>query len=440
VSEGSLLGGVLARGKAARHVEDRSLVTAMLDVEAALARAQARAGLVPVAAAEAITAACRRLQDVDFAELGAEATRSGNPIVPLVRALEQSAGEIAGPYVHLASTSQDVLDTALMLISWRATLPLLDDLAAAADLSAALAAEHRDTVMVGRTLLQHARPTTFGLKAASWTDGLDAAGDRLRAARALLPVQVGGAAGTRSGLSGRGAAVADALADELGLAPAALPWHGLRLPLLDLAAALGAVAAVAGKVALDVVLLAQDEVAEVSDGAPDRGGSSAMPHKRNPVAAVSVRAAALRVPGLVATLLTTAQLHEHERAAGAWHAEWEPLRDLVSTTGSAVAWLADTVEHLVVDTDAMRATARLSQHRTGAEQWAAALAPRLGRAAAHELVRSAVASADPGAALREGAGPGRDVDTILTEMVDVLEQTGEARQLVDAFLARRSTR
>lgn len=430
-----LLGPVLARGGAAANVTDEALLRAMLDVEAGLARAQARVGLLPVATAEAIAGACDRVADKGVAQLGVDAAAVGNPVVPLVRALEREAEPLAGGHVHLGATSQDVLDSALMLISVRACQPLLADLVAAADAAASLAAQHRDAVMVARTLLQQARPTTFGLKAAGWASGLDGAVTRLLATVSSLPVQFGGAAGTRSGLSGLGGEVAAALAQELGLAAAPLPWHTMRLPVLDLGGSLGTACAITGKVGLDLVLLAQNEVGEVHEGRADRGGSSAMPHKQNPVAAISARAAALRAPGLVTTLHTAAQLHEHERAAGAWHVEWEPLRDLLSTTGSAAAWLRDSLEHLAVDRDRMRARAEQTLDRTRSEEWATALTPGLGRAAAHDLVRQTLASGQPLATLRsrvEGDAPQTGDDA--------LKHTGDARTMVDCFLAGRTSR
>jgi 3-carboxy-cis,cis-muconate cycloisomerase len=364
VSEG-LLGGVLARGDTAGCLDDRAWLRAMLDVEAALARAQARLGLVSEAAAEAVAAACEPDGEYDVEGLGRSAADAGNPVVPLVRAIRERAGAAADA-VHRGATSQDVLDTAVMLLARDALVPVRADLHAAADAAARQAVMHRDTVVTGRTLLQHAVPTTFGLKAAGWTAGLDGAAGRLDAVVHLLPVQLGGAAGTLAGQEGRGAQVVAALAAELGLAEPVLPWHTVRLPIADLAGSLGAAAGVVGKIGLDVVLLAQSEVAEVREGVPGRGGSSAMAHKNNPVAAVSARAAALRAPGLVATLLTAAQLQEHERAAGGWHAEWLALADLLRTVGSAAAWIRDCLEHLEVDAARMAATSVAAERERGA--------------------------------------------------------------------------
>jgi 3-carboxy-cis,cis-muconate cycloisomerase len=323
----------------------------MLEVEGALAGAQASVGLVPVEAAAAIDAACGRL-DVDVTELGIEAAASGNPVVPLVKRLRAAVDPVHAAYVHFGATSQDVMDTAGMLVAQRALRPLVTDLTAAADAAAHLARTHRDTAMAGRTLLQQAVPTTFGLKAAGWMVGLDDAAGDLVAVRDRLPVQFGGAAGTLAGLDGHGIEVTARLAATLGLAEPVVPWHSIRTRPAELAGALGRAAGVVGKVARDLTLLSQNEVGEITEGRP--GGSSTMAHKQNPVAAVSALAGALPAAGLVASLLGV-MVQEHERAAGAWHAEWRPQRELLIATGSAAAWLRDAVEHLRVHPEAMRA-------------------------------------------------------------------------------------
>jgi 3-carboxy-cis,cis-muconate cycloisomerase len=390
---GGLFDGVLARGPVRVAVDDSAWLQAMLDVEAALARAQARVGLVPAGAAEQIAAACRA-DRFDPAELGAAAAASGNPVVPLVAALRAAVPAAAATHVHHGATSQDILDTAAMLVARRALAPLLADLTGAAEAAARLAAEHRGTLLAGRTLLQQALPVTFGLKAAGWLVGLDETAARLaEVRRTRLAVQFGGAAGTLASLGDAGPAVVAALAAELELAEPVLPWHTVRARPAELAAALGAAAGVAGKIARDVILLAQTEVGEVSEaGGGDRGGSSTLPHKRNPIAAISALACAERTPGLVADLLA-AMTQEHERAAGGWHAEWLPLADLLRATGSAAAWLADCLQRLRVDPARMRA----NLDRTGglllAERVAGALAGPLGKQAAQELVRAAGAEA-----------------------------------------------
>lgn len=350
-ASGGLFDGVLARGGVRTAVGDRAWLSAMLRVEAAVARAQAVAGVIPPEAATVIGDACTSA-DIDPATLSFEAAASGNPVVPLVARMRSTLPAVVAPYFHKATTSQDILDTAAMVLAHRALGIIVRDLRAAADAAADLARAHRDTPMVGRTLLQQAVPTTFGLKAAGWTTGLDEATDRLVSVRtARLAIQFGGAAGTRAGLGKAAPEVAHALAAELGLADPVLPWHTIRTRIADLAGALGGAAGVAAKVARDVILLAQDEVAEVSEGSP--GGSSAMVHKRNPVAAISTVACASQAPGLVATLLA-AMVHEHERAAGSWHAEWRPMRELLVATGSAAAWLAECLTHLTVRAETMR--------------------------------------------------------------------------------------
>jgi len=350
-SEPGLFDGVLARGPVRDEVGDTAWVAAMLEVESALARAGAEAGLVPAEAAVAIATACRAVR-VDMLRLADETPASGNPVVPLVAALREALPADAAGYVHKGATSQDILDSAAMLVFRRALAPLLADLHGASDAAASLALAHRDTPMAGRTLLQQALPTTFGLKAAGWMVALDEAATRLaEVGRYRLAVQLGGAAGTLSALAPAGLRVLARIAELLDLAEPLLPWHTDRTRPAELATALGMAAGVMGKVARDVTLLAQNEVGEVAEGAP--GGSSAMAHKRNPVAAVSAAACAAQAPGLVATMLA-AMPHEHERAAGAWHAEWRPLPQLLVAVGSSAAWLRDCLEHLVVDPAAMR--------------------------------------------------------------------------------------
>ncbi|MGI5177974.1 lyase family protein [Dactylosporangium sp. CA-152071] len=348
-SSSALFDGVLARGEVATAVGDDAWLTAMLQVEATLAQVQAFSGLIPQADADAI-ASCARPEHFDAADLGARAAASGNPVVPLVERLRALAGP-AGPSVHLGATSQDILDTAGMLVAAQALRPLLADLAACADQAARLAREHRDTRMVGRTLLRQAVPTTFGLKAAGWLTGLDAARRRLeQVRRERLAVQFGGAAGTLAPFGDDGPDVVESLATLLGLAEPVVPWHTERTRVAELAGALGGAAGTVAKIARDLTLMAQDEVDEASVAA----GPSAAPHDRKPVAAVCALGSAASAPGLVADLLA-AMAHEHERAAGAWHAEWRPLRELLVCTGSAASWLRAALERLLVHPDVMRA-------------------------------------------------------------------------------------
>jgi 3-carboxy-cis,cis-muconate cycloisomerase len=434
VSEGGLFDAVLARGGVRDAVSDRAWLQAMLDVEAALARAEAAAGVIAVEHAEAIAAACEA-ERYDVAALGAQAAAVGNPAAPLVAALREQIGAPAADDVHRGATSQDIVDSAAMLVARRALEPLLDDLGAAADAVARLAADHRDTMMAGRTLLQHAVPITFGLKAAGWLVALDESAERLHAVRdTRLAVQLGGAAGTLAALGDAGPEVLAAFAAELGLAEPVVPWHTARTRVVELAGALGEACGVAAKVAGDVVLLAQTEVAEVSEGGGGRGGSSTMPHKRNPVAAIAARAAARQAPGLVATLLV-AMDHEHERAAGAWHAEWAPLRELLRTTGSAAAWLRDSLEHLEVDRQRMRENLDSTGGAPMAERVAGALAPALGRDAADTLVREALANGRLVQAAREHLAA-EEVERLL----DPAGYLGAAHVFIDRALSGHAAR
>jgi 3-carboxy-cis,cis-muconate cycloisomerase len=427
-----LFDGTFARGGAAAAVSDDAWFRALLEVEGALARAAARAGLVPTTAADAVTQACADPSRLDLATVVAKAADAGNPVPPLVRALQNAVGDDAARAVHVGATSQDVLDTALLLLARNAIAAIDADLVRAADAAARLAETHRDDVVMGRTLMQQALPTTFGLKAAGWLAGLDGARLRLAEVVAELPVQYGGAAGTLAASSGAGVAVRTALASQLGLADTAVPWHSVRLPIADLAGVLGAAAGVVATVAVDVVLMSQTEVGELAEVSDARGGSSAMPHKNNPVAAISARACARRAPGLVATLFAAME-QEHERAAGAWHSEWPTLTDLLTTVGSAVSWLAESLASLRVDTARMAAGSAGEGQLAGA--LAKALAPTLGEGAAHDAAADAVQqSRETGRPLADvlAGRPEVDLDALLRAAAP---DVGEAGAQVDAVLA-----
>jgi 3-carboxy-cis,cis-muconate cycloisomerase len=415
-------------------VSDEAWFRALLGTEAALARAAARLGLVPTTAADAVTAACADPGRLDLATVLAQAADAGNPVPPLLRVLRDAVGERDAAAVHVGATSQDILDTALMLLSRDAIAAIDADLAAAAEAAARLAAVHRDDLVMGRTLMQQALPTTFGLKAAVWLAGLDGARLRLAEVVATLPVQYGGAAGTLAASSGSGTGLRSAFAAELDLADTAVPWHTVRLPVADLAGALGAVAGVLATVAVDVVLMAQTEVGEVAEGDDGRGGSSAMPHKRNPVAAISARACARRAPGLVATLLGAME-QEHERAAGAWHSEWPTLTELLTTVGAAASWLAESLSGLRPDPERMAATVAAARDPELAGALAEALTSALGAGAAHDAAAAAVREARVSRRpLREVlAGRGDvDVDALVAAAAP---DPGEAAAQIDAVLA-----
>ena len=345
----SLFDPLFGSDRVAAELSDDAWVRALVEVEVALARAAASCGVLSAGAAAQVTGAAAGLE-VDVAALGRAAVPGGNPVIPLVRLLREAAGD-AAPAVHAGATSQDVLDTALVLLVRRAAAVLLEDLAGAAEAAAQHAGTHRDTPMAARTLGQQALPTTFGLVAAGWCVGLDRARTRLAAVVAGLPVQLGGAAGTLAALHPHGLDVGRALATGLGLAWSP-PWHTERTRIGELAGALGVAAGACAKPATDVVLLAGTELGEVSEGAP--GDSSSMPHKHNPIAAVTARAAARRAPGLVATLLASME-HEHQRASGAWHAEWPTLTELLRVSGGAAARVRTCLEGLQVHPGAMAA-------------------------------------------------------------------------------------
>ncbi|WP_425583836.1 lyase family protein [Streptomyces rectiviolaceus] len=538
----------------------------MLDAEAALTRAQAEVGLAPADAATAVTTAARA-DRFDVRDIALRARGGGNPVIPLVADLTAAVSAEAAPYVHRGATSQDIMDTAMMLVARRTLDLILTDLTRTEAALARLASEHRDTVMPGRTLTQHAVPTTFGLKAAGWRALILDARDRARAVRDALPVQLGGAAGTlaafaayagsgrpagadsakagsanagsanedsvapgsaktdsvdpgsaktdsakaspaetgpadpgsagagpakagpakadtantgsaevgpanadtantgsaKTGSTNAGAANAGAAktgsanagaakdgsaagglgeglvaayARQLRLAEPALPWHTLRTPVADLASALAFTAGALGKAATDILTLSRTELGELSEGAG--GGSSAMPHKANPVRSTLVAAAARRVPALAATLHAS-MAAEDERPAGAWHAEWEALRDLLRTVGGASHHAAELTENLRVHPEAMREHLTLTHGLIVSERLTAELTPLLGRARAKELLTSAARrTRDEGRSLAEVLAEEADLSAVdLTELTDPTRYTGSAGALTDRALERR---
>jgi 3-carboxy-cis,cis-muconate cycloisomerase len=436
-----LFGGVFARGGV--EAGDIAWLQAMLDVEAGLARALERAGLAPAGSGEAVTATARA-DNFDPDELGELAALTGNPVPGLARALARRVPQTAVSAVHRGATSQDILDTAAMLLAKRAIDVILADLAQAAEAAAALAEAHRASIMIGRTLLQQAVPVTFGLIAAGWLTSVDEAREGLAAVRSRrLAVQFGGAAGTLASLGGAGQQVVALLAEELGLAPPVLPWHTDRLRIIDLGVALARVGAALGKIARDVTLLAQSEIGEVSEGggspaarspdpqgpaaSPRRGGSSAMPHKHNPVASIAVLGCTRQLPGLLGILVSNSE-QELQRAAGAWHAEWEPLTAMLRLTGSASSWAAELLSGLTVDASRMAANLAATKGLPLAEHVSSLLAGVLGPAQAHDLVAEAGARA-------VGAGlPLRDVLLAVPKLEERLSAAGIAAEQIDSAL------
>lgn len=432
-------------------LDDQAWVEAMLSVEVALATTQARLGVIPAEAVPAIASAASA-PHLDVADLAVRARGAGNPVVELVRALTAAVADVdpdAAEYVHRGATSQDILDSATMLLAARALHRVDADLVRVADALARLAVEHRDTPMAGRTLTQHAVPTTFGLKAAGWLNLVLDAVERLR--RVALPVQLGGAAGTLAAYleyaraagvptEGHATALTEGVAAELGLPVPAAPWHTQRMPVADLGWVTVVVTGALGKFATDVLGASRTEVGEVAE--PSGGGSSAMPQKRNPVLATLIVSAARQAPAYAA-MLGQSMLAEDERSPGGWQSEWQPLRESLRLAGGAANTAATLAEGLAVFPARLAANLDLGGGVIVSERLNVALAPVLGKAAAKELLGSIAA--------RAAAGEGTFADLLrreprlreafgerLEELLDPAGYLGAAGELVDRVLARRA--
>ncbi|MBG6084349.1 lyase family protein [Zhihengliuella flava] len=464
----SLLDPVAAGGDAWAHTTDSAYVQALLDVEAAWVATLADAGLAPEGAAEAVTAAAA-VGEYDLVCLAERVRGGANVLIPLLGDLRartrdhaRAAGadeeqvQAAAAVVHRGATSQDIMDTAAMLVAQRAGRALVGQVADASAALARLAEEHRGTLCVARSLTQHAVPTTFGLRAAGWLSGVATAADRVRAAVATLPLQWGGAAGTQAALADyldreraqiTTAELTSALAHRLGLADPGAPWHTQRMTVTGLGAALADVPAAAGKIANDVLFAARPEVGELGEptGA-GRGGSSAMPQKQNPVLAVTLKQAALAAPSSLAQLYTAVGAANDERPDGGWHAEWSALRTLLRTAGGAAEQLAELTAGLRVHPERMRANLELSGALVVSERIMARLAPHArlthadraavtGKAAITELVQTAAATGQPlGALLREAVPREAVTDAELEALLDPADYLGTADSLIDAHL------
>jgi 3-carboxy-cis,cis-muconate cycloisomerase len=392
---------------------DHSVLQAMLRFEVALARAEARLGVIPEAAAEHIAAAAKA-EDFDIAELAEGSLRAGTPTIPLVRALTEKVRKrdsSAAGFVHWGATSQDVADTALVLLLKDAEAVVTAQLLLAEQALAKLARDHAGSVMLGRTLLQAAPPVTFGLKAAEWLGAIRRNGKVLgETFRAALMLQFGGASGTLAALGEKGIAVGEELSSELDLAFPDAPWHTQRDRLAHLICACGVLAGSLGKMARDISLLMQNEVAEVAEpGGSGRGGSSTMPHKRNPVGCAVTLAAAQRVPGLVSAFLSQ-MVQEHERGVGGWQAEWSTVAAVTQSTGLAAASMAEVARGLVVDPERMRANIEATNGIIFAEKVAMLLGRRLGKESAHKVLEEAT---------RKCLDQKRRLSAVLAEMPEV---------------------
>ncbi|EWT02708.1 adenylosuccinate lyase [Intrasporangium oryzae NRRL B-24470] len=431
---------------------DGAVLGALVEVEVAWVRTQERLGLVTRAVTDAVSALGATVgRAVD--EIARDAEPGGNPVIPVVHALRRAVGATPGAStaVHRGLTSQDVVDTALMILAHRALGAALESLVRAADAAAGHARAHRHTVMSARTLGQPALPTTFGAKAAGWLGALDDAIDELRTVRASLPAQCGGAVGTLSLVEaltpGRALEAAEIFADEVGLV-AARPWHTDRSPVTRLGDALTRTADALAKVAGDVILLSRPEIGEVAEPAADgRGGSSTLPHKRNPVLSVLVRAVGIEAPHLAATLHTAAALAADERPDGAWHAEWGALTRLLSRVPVAAAQLADVLCGLEVHNDAMSRNVRAVGPALVAERILQLLPSLPGGEALVPDVRDALRRGGSGDEVRallaeglDGRGPeGEALDARVDDLLDPAAYLGVAALLVDQALERHAS-
>jgi 3-carboxy-cis,cis-muconate cycloisomerase len=423
---------------------EQSRIQRMLDFEAALARAQAQVGLIPVAAADAIAKNCASSQ-IDFVALARDAESAGNLAIPLVKqltALVANDNTEAAKFVHWGATSQDVIDSGLVL-QLRDALDLIER--GLAELTRALVTQikqHRNTLMVGRTLLQHALPITFGLKAAGWLDAITRHRQRVRELRPrILVLQFGGAAGTLAALGSQGSAIAMALAQELNLALPAMPWHGQRDRVAEVATVCGLLVGTLGKIARDVSLSMQIEVGELAEpSAPGRGGSSTMPHKRNPIGCAAALSAAIRVPGLVSTMLS-AMPQEHERGLGGWQAEWETLPEIFKLTSGALNDMTVVIAGLEVNADRMAANLNQSNGLIMAEAVTMTLAAHLGKHEAHRIVEHACNKAiKESRHLREILAEEPLIQTRISaveleKLMDPSHYLGATQQFIDRVLA-----
>jgi 3-carboxy-cis,cis-muconate cycloisomerase len=424
--------------------DDVTYLQHMLDFEAALARAEVAAGVIPASAAGPITKACRA-EAFDLAALAEAATRSGNLAIPLVKALTAAVSREdadAARYVHWGATSQDAIDTACMLTLRAAIDALLGDIDRAIAGFAGLARKHRDTPVVARTWLQHALPMPFGLKLAEYAAALHRSRTRLRRLRRDgLALQFGGAAGTLAALGDKGWLVAEKLAQELALALPDAPWHTHRDRIAEAASVFTILAGTCGKIARDVQLMMQTDVAEAFEPSGEgRGGSSTMPHKRNPVAAATALAAATMAPNLAATIFA-AQVQDHERSAGPWHAEWPTLPTLQLVTSGALAAIVDIAEGLEVDAARMRLNLGATNGLIMAEAVTMALAEKIGKSEAHHLVEAAGKKAvadeeDLRDVLTRDAKVTAHLDADrLTKLFEPMAYQGASQTLIDRLLA-----
>src|SRR4051795_6041782 len=438
-----LLAPMLSSAAMRAVCDDAATLQRMLNFEVALARAEAAVGVVPASITEKIAEACRA-ERYDIAALAMQSVTAGNIAIPLVKALTVNVAKAdaeAARYVHWGATSQDVIDTGAMLGLRAGIDALLTDINRAIAGFAGLARQHRHTPVVARTWLQHALPMPFGLKLAEYAAALHRSKLRLqRLRRQTLALQFGGAAGTLAALGDKGLQVAEKLAEVLELPLPDAPWHTHRDRIAEAASVFAIIAGTCGKIARDVSLMMQTDVGEAFEPSGEgRGGSSTMPHKRNPVAAASALAAATMAPNLAATIFA-AQVQDHERSAGPWHAEWPTLPTLLLVTSGGLAAIVDIAEGLEVDAARMRVNLDATDGLIMAEAVTFALAEKIGKSDAHHLIeaasKKAVASkqhlrdvlmSDPKVTAHLGADK-------LAKLFDPMAYQGVSQELIDRLL------
>jgi 3-carboxy-cis,cis-muconate cycloisomerase len=403
---------------------DEALVGRYLEAEAALARAQARVGVVPKDAAQAIDAASRSLK-IDYDKLRHETEIVGYPILPLVHQLSAAAGE-AGRFVHWGATTQDIMDTGNVL-QIRAALSIIErDLKEISNVLADMARKYRDTPMAGRTHLQQALPVTFGYKAAVWLSSIDRHIERIEQARPRVLVgEFSGAAGTLASIGEGGLEMQKLFCEELGLNQPSITWHVARDGIAEAVTLLGLITGTLGKIATDVMMMAATEFGEVSEPfVPGRGASSTMPQKRNPISSELMLAAAKAVRQHVATMLD-GMIHDFERATGPWHLEWVSLPESFLLTASSLANAKFMLAGLVVHELRMRENLGLTHGLIVAEAVMMAVAPKLGRQHAHDVVYDACREAI------EGNGHLADILADMPEIVEALGSVDAIRRHCD---------
>lgn len=435
-----LLASIFTSAKVGDIFSDSAIVQAMLEFEAGLAAAEAEAGIIPATAVAAIRSACD-VSLYDLEKIGREAALASNIAIPLVKALTAKVNEKVRGYVHWGATSQDAIDTAFVLCAGRALGSMRSDLSATMRALEKLITAHRTTIMPGRTLMQQALPITFAYKAAVWLSGLTSAAGRLRSVQAnALALQFGGASGTLAALGEKGIAVRRALAAQLELKEPDITWHAQRSRILEIASTLAGLSGATTKIATDILLLMQSEVGEVLEpAAAGKGGSSSMPHKRNPVGSIAIRANHQRISGLLATV-TSGLVQEHERAAGAWQAEWEPMRELFVLSAGSLEKLRDMLEGLEINAARMRDNLHATLGLPMSESLTMALAQKIGKAEARHRVEAVsklaqasrrqlaeVAKAEPAIA---GNISAEEIDRAL----DPRHYLGSADAMIDAAL------